>query len=469
MALLAGDAGRLLRGSMLLIAGTMAGNVLNVVYTFLMARLLAPPDYAALVALISLFIVASLPAGTIQTVVAREVAIAEAAGDAGRPGAIVRRLLARLLPVALLASAGLLALASPAAGYLQVDDPTPLRVLALILGVLLLLPVLRGALQGRQRFGALAGLGLLDVLVKLVLGAVLVRLGYGVTGAFAAMLAGAVAGLALTAVALSHGHTAEAAAPDFAPLAPALEPAGPGPAAAVVAGGKSGWRMGLATLLALGGLNAMVTLDAVLVKHFFLPPEAGAYAAVSVLGRSLFWASGAITLVVLPLAARRSAAGRSAPPSGRLGAVLGGHELLWLSGAIVLGLGVVAQGLFTAVPGLLLALLFGSSYRLAAPLLPLYGWAALCLALANVAIYYLLGHGRAAPALIAPLGALLQVALIVALRQSLQGVIVALLVANAALLAASLVALVAAGGRTRGESQPVAEQEEQGSACRRQQ
>src|SRR5581483_4219268 len=111
MALLAGDAGRLLRGSMLLIAGTMAGNVLNVVYTFLMARLLAPPDYAALVALISLFIVASLPAGTIQTVVAREVAIAEAAGDAGRPGAIVRRLLARLLPVALLASAGLLALA----------------------------------------------------------------------------------------------------------------------------------------------------------------------------------------------------------------------------------------------------------------------------------------------------------------------------------------------------------------------
>ncbi len=566
-AFLAGEAGRLLRGSTLLVAGTMAGNALNVVYTFLMARLLAPPDYATLVALTALFIVASLPAGTIQTVVAREVALAEAAGEAGRAGAIARRLLARLLPVALLVSAGLLALTSSAASYLQVRDPAPLRVLALLLGALLLLPVLRGALQGLQRFGTLAALGLLDVLFKLVLGAALVWLGYGVTGAFAAMLAGAGAGLALTAVALGWGRRQRSRpAPDprdgshwrvgplvsaaglaedgqppaggahwrVGPPAPAggerpdpspapWRPSAPGEQGARLSGG---WRYALVAFLALGGLNGLVTLDSVLVKHFFPPEAAGAYAAVSVLGRSLFWAAGAITLVVLPLAARRSAvptgalpaplpgpdAGADAPSAapggqperpGALGAAValalepppaplselaaeplvageptGGSkdpptllpqeatqppwwpaqdsrgragarwrawlrrgDLLWLSGGAVLALGLAAQALFLVAPGQLLRLLFGPAYIAAAPLLPRYGWSALCLALASVVLTYQLGLGRVAPAVVAPLGLALQVGLMVAFHRTLEEVVLALIVANAALLGGSLLTL----------------------------
>ncbi|NDB18892.1 MAG: hypothetical protein EB027_06485, partial [Actinobacteria bacterium] len=76
----------LLAGSAITFAGSMVANVLGVAYTIGMARLLAPPAYADLVTLLSLLGVASLPASTIQTIVARATALAIGRNepDAGR-------------------------------------------------------------------------------------------------------------------------------------------------------------------------------------------------------------------------------------------------------------------------------------------------------------------------------------------------------------------------------------------------
>jgi O-antigen/teichoic acid export membrane protein len=431
------DTARFLRGGTLLFASSMAGNVLSVAYTFAMARVLGPAQYAALVAVLSLFSVLSLPAGTIQTVVARFVAIADARDDTRRIRQIVLGLLRPLTPAAIVATLALLA-ASPLLGrYLQLGETAPLLFFAPLFGLQFLFPVLRGALQGLQRFGALAALTLLDVAFKVFVGIALAWWGFGVAGAVAAMLLGAAAAVVLSWLPLASLLGRPYQAPDAAPNG--TDASGTGGTAGSPANGETQqtqraglgdvWRYSLPTLLALGGLNSMVTLDAVLVKHYFPESVAGVFAALSVAGRSLFWASGAITLALLPFVANRSS---------RADGARAGRRTLWYSLAIVAGLSLAGEAIFLVAPDLVVGLLFSTRYAGAAPLLSLYGLGATFLALANVTLYYLLGIGDA---LVGPLAvgcAALQVILVVLFHADLRQVVLALAAADAILLAAGL-------------------------------
>lgn len=414
---------RLVRGTGLLFAGTMAGNVLNVGYTFLMARLLGQEAYASLVAIISLLVILSLPSGTIQTVVARFVAVAENERDPGRLAGIVRGLAKVLLPAAAIVTVALALLARPLSAFLQITDTTPLLVLAPLFGLSLLLPLFRGALQGVRQFGLLASLGLLDVSFKLFLGVALAWYGFGVTGALLAMLVGAVVGLALSVLPLwsrvwrtpVEQHAVEAV-----------------PAGALT----DLWQASLPTLGTLGGLFSMVTLDAVLVKHYFPAETAGAFAALAITGRSLYWAAGAVSMALLPLVSKGNAQRDGEAQAG--GTSAAHRRTFWWSMALTAALCLMGEAAFVVAPHLVLGLLFGSKYDSAADLLPLYGLGTACLALANVAIYFLMAQGRGRASVVSLACAASQVVLVVLFHGTLAQVIVALVASNAVLLVSSL-------------------------------
>lgn len=409
----------------MLFATTMAGNLLSVAYTFVMARVLGPAHYASLVALLSLFTVLGLPGGTIQTVVARFVAVAEGRGDQARIRQIVLGLLRPLAPLALLATVALAAASPLLAGYLRISDLVPLLLFAPLFGLQLLLPVLRGALQGLQRFGLMSAVMFLEIAFKVFLGVGLAWWGLGVGGALAAMLAGAAVSLAVAGLA----------------VAPLLRGAAPGAGAAEHSLGEV-WRYSVPTLLTLGGLSCMVTLDAVLVKHYFAEGPAGAFAAVSVAGRSLYWASTAVTLALLPFVAHRAGGAGGASVTG---GDAGSRRALWYSLAIVGLLAAAGEAVFLAAPQLVVGLLFSARYAEGAPLLALYGLGAACLALANVALFYLLGIGDVLVGPLALACAAIQVVLVVLFHQDLRQVVVVLVAADAALMLASLLRATAAG------------------------
>lgn len=417
------DARRLVKGSTLLFASLMVGNALNVAYTFLMARLLSPAEYASLIALLSLFIVVGLPSGTIQTVVVRFVAIADAATDQRRIREIVTGLLWRLVPVAATATVAVVLAAGPLAAFLQLERVTPLMLIAPLFGMTLLLPVLRGALQGVQRFGVLAILGLIDIGFKVLLGVGLVWLGFGVSGAIVAMLVGMLVGLLLSGLPLLA--TVRGGRERSTSVSPGHLPAGQGLGDL--------WRFSLPTLFTLGGLYSMVTLDAVLVKHYFAAEVAGLYAVLSVTGRSFFWLSSAVTLVLLPVVAHRSSRAQSERATG---------GTFWWSVGLVALLSLTGEAVFYLAPTQVIGLLFGVRYGEAASLLALYGWSAVCLALANVALHYLLAQGRKITGVVAPLCAAGQITLVTRFHADIHQVVAALVVANAALLVTSLALVV---------------------------
>ncbi len=397
----------------MLLAASVVASALNVLYTFVAARLMAPDQYGELVALISLSGLLAAPAGTVQTVVARFVAATAGRVESTHVPGTFARLLRLTAGVTVAWVAILLAVAVPLARFLRLPNAAPTFWVVPLTAGILLLPSLRGAVQGLCWFGALATLGTIDTLFKVVLGLALVALGFGAGGAMAAMAVGTLAGVGLTWLvlpptwrrALTHGgaqaeQTASGNDPGIAPLVRFFFPA-----AGVSA-----------------GLVGLVLLDAIVARHYLSERAAGDYAAVAVLGRGLFWLSGAVATVVVPLAARRTG-------MESRGSVI--VPALAVTAAVV----ACGQVSFFVAPGFLMAKLFGASYASAAALLPHYGWAAAALALANVLANYALGRGSGWAALPA-IGAVTLFAILVVFRHQDGGAIIAALTAAGLLMAA---------------------------------
>ena len=200
-------------GGVVLVA-TVLTSVLGVAYTIAMARLLSPVDYATLVSLLSLLSVASLPAGPIQTVVARATAVAIGRGEADPTRPVVREHGPRIGALAITMTASG-ALAVPwLADFLQFDDPSLLWLGVPILGLGMLQPLLRGLAQGRARFVLLASASTIDITAKVVGGVALALAGFAVRGALGAILAGGV-GSFLMVLAVFRRDTKAATAPPW--------------------------------------------------------------------------------------------------------------------------------------------------------------------------------------------------------------------------------------------------------------
>ena len=413
----AAAAWQLVRGSTVLLAASVVASALGIVYTFAAARLLPPDKYGELVALISLAGLLAAPAVTVQTVVARYVAAANDGPPAGRAEArTLGRLLRGMAGVTIALALLLAAAAGPLADYLRLPSTVPTLWMVPLAASILVLPTLRGAVQGLCRFVALAALTTVDILFKAVLGLGLIAAGFGASGAMAAMAVGVLAGVGLTWLSLppawrpsARRRPAEAAPGDDAGLAPLL-------------------RFFLPTAGVSAGIVGVVLLDTIMARHYLPERAAGDYAAVAVLGRGLFWLSGAVATAIVPLAARRG--------KGEVG-----RSVVVAALGVTLAVAACGQLCFYAAPDVLMVRVFGASYASAAPLLPRYGWAAAALALGNVLANYALGRGAARAALPALAAALLFIAL-VALRHEDAGAIITNLTAAGLVMAAGEAAVV---------------------------
>ncbi len=65
------------------------------------------------------------------------------------------------------------------------------------------------------------------------------------------------------------------------------------------------FRYGAPSAVALFSLTALISTDVVLIKHFFHPEEAGAYAAVATIGKIIFYFTAPIGSVMFPMIVQR--------------------------------------------------------------------------------------------------------------------------------------------------------------------
>ena len=404
------------RHGALVFAGTMAGNVGGYLYHFALSRQLGPEYYGELVSLISLLMIAGVPAGVVTTVVARYAAEFHARGDRGH----LRGLVEWIVRIAVAGGLVVLAVGTGLTGliarYLHLGSSLSVFLTLVAAALGFLGPVMRSVLQGCQRFTGFSGSMALEGLGKAIFGVLAVAAGWGVAGAIGGFAAGSLAGLVLT-MALLRSELGERNGFSIEP------------------------RRLFETTVGVGGSNVamvgLVTVDMVLARHYLPALQAGYYAAASLIGHAVLYVVGFVPGVVLPKASAIHARGED--PRGVL------RRALLLTG--VCSLAAVAA--VALMPTLIVRVVAGVKFLPAAPLALGYSVAMMLLAATSVAVTYRVSlhrFGYVIPLLAVLGGEVLAMLAWHASTASFLGILVA---ANAAALA---VVLIKVNGNSFGHS-----------------
>jgi O-antigen/teichoic acid export membrane protein len=342
------DRSTMLNGSAVMLVAMMLVNIFNFAYNMVMARMLGPGAFGNINAAVTLLLLASCISLAFQLVCAKFVARNHA--DSSK-AAVVHNLLGKAW-MASLALGGVLFLAQkPVATYLNVPSPWIIGLLAIGIAAYAPLGVKRGAMQGVCAFPRLGTNFVLEAGIRFFLGAGLVIAGYGVLGAVGAISASVIAACFIPRIPAQLRVQAGTAEP-------------PSYAEAVQA------------IVFFVGQVIINNVDILLVKHFFPSDPAGVYAAISQIGRLLYFASWfGVVNAMFPVAAAASPEHKKAH----------GISLPLL---LVLGLSLIFIAIAALFPHLIMGVIFGSRFIEIGWLLALYAVATGLYSLSVVFVAY---------------------------------------------------------------------------------
>lgn len=343
---------KVLSGSFVMLVAMMLVNVFNFAYNMVMARMLGPAAFGNINAAVTLLLLASCVSLAFQLVCAKFVARSQA--DSGK-AAIVHNLLGKAWIVSLALGAILFLAQRPVASFLNVPSPWIIGILALGIAAYAPLGVKRGAMQGVCAFPRLGTNFVLEAIVRFFVGAGFVVAGYGVLGAVGAISAAVIAAC-------------------FLPRLPAqlrVEPGAAEPLSLAEA---------VQAIVFFIGQVIINNIDILLVKHYFPSDPAGIYAAISQIGRLLYFASWfGVVNAMFPVAAAASAE----PDKAQHKAHGIGLPLL-----LVFGLSLLFIAISAFFPHLIMGVIFGSRFIDIGWLLALYAAATGLYSLSVVFIAY---------------------------------------------------------------------------------
>jgi O-antigen/teichoic acid export membrane protein len=341
-----------LSGSFIMLVAMMLVNVFNFAYNMVMARMLGPAAFGNINAAVTLLLLASCVSLAFQLVCAKFVARSHA--DSGK-AAVVRNLLGKAWIVSLVLGALLFVAQRPIASFLNVPSPWIIGILALGIAAYAPLGVKRGAMQGVCAFPRLGTNFVLEAVVRFFVGAGLVVAGYGVLGAVGAISAAVISAC-------------------FLPRLPSRLRVEPGTSEPLLLAEA------VQAIVFFVGQVIINNIDILLVKHYFPSDPAGVYAAISQIGRLLYFASWfGVVNAMFPVAAAASAE----PTKAQHKAHGIGLPLL-----LVLGLSLLFIAISALFPHLIMGVIFGSRFIDIGWLLALYAAATGLYSLSVVFIAY---------------------------------------------------------------------------------
>lgn len=322
----------MLNGSAIMLVAMMLVNIFNFAYNMVMARMLGPAAFGNINAAVTLLLLASCISLAFQLVCAKFVARNHT--DSSK-AAVVHSLLGKAWIASLAVGAVLFLAQKPVATYLNVPSPWIIGLLAIGIAAYAPLGVKRGAMQGVCAFPRLGTNFVLEALTRFFLGAGLVIAGYGVLGAVGAISASVMVACFIPRIPAQLRVKAGTAEP-------------PSYAEAIQA------------IVFFVGQVIINNIDILLVKHFFASDPAGVYAAISQIGRLLYFASWfGVVNAMFPVAA---AAGPEQKKAHGIGLPL----------LLVLGLSLIFITAAALFPHLIMGVIFGSRFIEIGWLLALY-------------------------------------------------------------------------------------------------
>jgi O-antigen/teichoic acid export membrane protein len=362
----------LFSGSFFMIFGGNLANFIAYLYHLILGRIMGPSLYGELVATISLI-------GLIMSIVSFFgiviVKFVSSAKDEDVPG-ILDWFKRKTIFVALGISI-LIWIASPFIGnYVHLSRNISI-LFAPIFFFTIITFVYKSFLTGVVRFKQVAIVSNVELLGRLFFGLVLVLLGMKVFGAILGMLIAAVCGLLLTRFYLKDVGFSKIKVKGF--------------------DWKKVFSYALPVFIVSISFTSLLTIDVVLVKHFFTSHDAGIYGSVSNLGKIIFYGTAPIASVMFPLIAKKKSQKRNY------------MSIFLLSVLLVFGIGVGILFIYYLFPSIAIKVLYGDKFLEGTKYLILMGIYFILYSVANLFSSFLMSIDRTKPLLVLPFFSLLQI------------------------------------------------------------
>lgn len=316
--------GRIVAASVVLLSGSTLAAVLNFLYNIAIAHFLGPGGFAHATVVYTLLTLTSAATLSFQIVAAK--AVAQQQTLEGK-SAVYRQLHRDSWACAASIFLLLILFQHQISDYLNLPSPILVVLLAVGAGFYIPLGTRRGYMQGAYGFRKFATNLILEGAVRLGGSLLMVLLGAGVTGVIAA--------------------NAAAEAISWLAIVPHLSPRVPHSARL-----QGAFPELFQAIVFFAGQVLINNYSIVQVKHYFLPLDAGIYAAVAMVGRVIFTLSSAVVNSMFPIVAATSAEERRS------------HNVLSISLLLVLGMGSLISLALRILPAGLWTVLFGSRFAI---------------------------------------------------------------------------------------------------------
>ncbi len=351
---------RMINGAMLVLGGTLIGQIAGFFFNALAAHALGPARYGVLAASVALLSLVIPLLAALQTVASREASSLAARNQFGLIRPMLRHYGLRVAACSL-ALAVLSASASQwISSVFHLGSPWYVVIVAAIIPCYMVGHLLGGLLQGLECFGRFAVESIVEGLTKAVIGILAMGLLWhsalaGMTTVAISSAAGLVTYLLLTIPVLSRGM-----------IGP---PTGEEAPTAAVRGCTSYRRnprrgvpgvvgYSVTALVTYGLLALMLSSDTLIAKHYLSGHQAGLYAGISLTGKIAYFAASSFFVIAFPVFSRHHDQG-----------VASGKWILATGGVICATAGVIVA-LFAVEPGWVVIPLLGGRYRAAEGYVP---------------------------------------------------------------------------------------------------
>lgn len=273
--------------------GTSFTNLLNLLYSIFLLRNLTPVDFGLFNSLLAILVLFSQFPATVTSVLTRFISRYHAHGKFAEIKGIILSLGTKVAGAGVLIFFGIVAIHHPLSRFLNVPDNKIFLLLSLTILSAYLGTVPGGALQGLQKFSHISFTSFIGGVIKLILVILLVKFGFGVSGALSAFLFSNIFSILLymyfLKITLDKEHHLYSANKkmDFKEVYSYF------------------WPVFIFSLINVSLSN----VDIVMVKHLFSPLEAGFYSIAQVAGKIVLFFPGAIFIVMFPKVAKLQAKG----------------------------------------------------------------------------------------------------------------------------------------------------------------
>lgn len=354
---------------------TSLGSVFSLFYQLYMVRNLTPIEYGVLNSLVGLLMIISVPTGTLQTAITKFISTFHARHQWGKIRTFLFMLTKKVSIFGLIFFIIITLSSKRIASFLQMTEIAPVVAVGVIMLVTIIVPLTLGGLQGLQLFQSFGLSVVISGGLKLIMGIVLVSLGFKVMGALTAYIISSIAMFflsffplkryvarerKLSAVSVANNNNDESGKVEFKEL----------------------YKYFIPVTIVLLCFMGLVNGDIILVKHFFSPLEAGFYSIAQMAGKIILFLPGAVTIVMFPKVSNLYAQKKSTL-----------HVLK--KSLVITGLLCGGASLFCILyPSFIIRILSGGEYSESIALVWLFSIAMLFFALAYNLVFYQLSIHR---------------------------------------------------------------------------